>query len=74
MNRAEARPVEGAQSRSRPIGVFDSGIGGLTVVREILRQLPGENVLAGGSSSSWLPATRQALLRCLPSSGGSTSR
>ena len=24
----------------RPIGVFDSGIGGLTVVHEIMRQLP----------------------------------
>lgn len=26
-----------------PIGVFDSGVGGLTVVREIIRQLPSEN-------------------------------
>ncbi|MGQ9524172.1 MAG: glutamate racemase [Armatimonadota bacterium] len=28
-----------------PIGVFDSGLGGLTVVREILRQLPAESIL-----------------------------
>lgn len=28
-----------------PIGVFDSGLGGLTVVREILRQLPSESIL-----------------------------
>ena len=28
-----------------PIGVFDSGIGGLTVVREILRRLPDENII-----------------------------
>jgi glutamate racemase len=26
----------------RPIGVFDSGVGGLTVLRELRRQLPGE--------------------------------
>ena len=26
------------------IGVFDSGVGGLTVVRELMRQLPSENV------------------------------
>lgn len=25
-----------------PIGVFDSGIGGLTVAKEIMRQIPGE--------------------------------
>lgn len=28
-----------------PIGVFDSGVGGLTVWREIVRQLPGESTL-----------------------------
>jgi len=35
----------------RPIGVFDSGIGGLTVVREILRELPGEEVLFFGDTA-----------------------
>jgi glutamate racemase len=30
---------------TRPIGVFDSGIGGLSVLREIRRQLPSEDVL-----------------------------
>lgn len=30
---------------SRPIGVFDSGIGGLTVLREIVRQLPNESLM-----------------------------
>ena len=29
-------------SDSRPIGVFDSGVGGLTVLREIRRQMPAE--------------------------------
>lgn len=34
-----------------PIGVFDSGIGGLTVVREILRQLPDEDVIYFGDTA-----------------------
>jgi glutamate racemase len=38
-------------SRDHPIGVFDSGIGGLTVVREILRQLPAEDVIYFGDSA-----------------------
>lgn len=29
----------------RPIGVFDSGVGGLSVLREIRRELPGEDLL-----------------------------
>jgi len=29
----------------RPIGVFDSGVGGLTVLRELRRQLPGERLV-----------------------------
>src|SRR4029077_10940854 len=30
---------------SRPIGVFDSGVGGLTVLRELRRQAPSERLL-----------------------------
>lgn len=33
------------------IGVFDSGVGGLTVVREIMRQLPNENVIYFGDTA-----------------------
>ena len=33
-----------------PIGVFDSGMGGLTVMREIMRQIPNEKVIYGESS------------------------
>jgi glutamate racemase len=29
----------------RSIGLFDSGIGGLSILREVRRQLPGENIL-----------------------------
>ncbi len=34
-----------------PIGVFDSGIGGLTVVREIRRHLPSEDILYFGDTA-----------------------
>lgn len=34
-----------------PIGVFDSGVGGLTVVREIVRQLPNENIIYFGDTA-----------------------
>jgi glutamate racemase len=34
-----------------PIGVFDSGVGGLTVVREVMRQLPNERVLYFGDTA-----------------------
>lgn len=34
-----------------PIGVFDSGIGGLTVVREILKQLPDEDIIYFGDTA-----------------------
>ena len=35
----------------RPIGVFDSGIGGLTVVRELTRQLPHESLIYFGDTA-----------------------
>lgn len=34
----------------RPIGVFDSGVGGLTVLREILRRLPHESTIYLGDN------------------------
>jgi glutamate racemase len=36
---------------SKPIGVFDSGIGGLTVVAEIMRQLPNEEIVYFGDTA-----------------------
>ena len=36
---------------SAPIGVFDSGIGGLTVVRELMRQLPHESIVYFGDTA-----------------------
>ena len=35
-----------------PIGVFDSGVGGLTVAREIMRQLPEESMIYFGDTAS----------------------
>ena len=37
--------------RNRPIGVFDSGVGGLTVAREIMRQLPNERIVYFGDTA-----------------------
>lgn len=37
--------------KSLPIGVFDSGVGGLTVAREILRNLPNEKIIYFGDTA-----------------------
>ena len=57
----------------RPIGVFDSGVGGLTVLREMVRRLPGESTIYLGDNArapygtrtddEVLAFTRQALDR-----------
>lgn len=36
---------------NRPIGIFDSGIGGLTVVREIIKILPDEKIIYIGDTA-----------------------
>lgn len=36
---------------NHPIGIFDSGIGGLTVVKEILKQLPNESIIYLGDTA-----------------------
>jgi len=35
---------------NRPIGVFDSGLGGLTVVKEIMKALPDESLIYFGDN------------------------
>ncbi len=37
--------------RQAPIGVFDSGVGGLTVAREIMRQIPKEKIIYFGDTA-----------------------
>jgi glutamate racemase len=39
------------QPHQRPIGIFDSGVGGLTVVRQIHRLLPREDILYLGDTA-----------------------
>ena len=36
---------------TRPIGIIDSGIGGLTVVKEVMRQLPHESIVYLGDTA-----------------------
>ncbi|MGD0337465.1 MAG: glutamate racemase [Bacteroidota bacterium] len=38
-------------ANEKPIGVFDSGIGGLTVVRALMRQFPNENIVYFGDTA-----------------------
>jgi len=40
-------------SDHRPIGVLDSGIGGLTVAREIIRMMPGERIIYAGDTARY---------------------
>ncbi len=44
-------PVPSAAQRTAPIGVFDSGVGGLTVLHELLVELPQEDFLYLGDSA-----------------------
>lgn len=37
--------------REAPVGVFDSGVGGLTVAREIMRNLPAEKIVYFGDTA-----------------------
>lgn len=38
--------------KDAPIGIFDSGVGGLTVARAIIDQLPGESILYVGDTAN----------------------
>lgn len=45
-------------SKPHPIGIFDSGVGGLTVLREIYRQIPHESVIYFGDTARLPYGTR----------------
>ena len=49
----------------RPIGVFDSGLGGLTAVRELRRILPGEDIIYFGDTGRipYGTRSRETILR-----------
>lgn len=46
-------------SNNAPIGVFDSGIGGLTVVRELIKLMPNEDLLYFGDTARTPYGSRQ---------------
>ena len=43
--------MSGSTERTAPIGVFDSGLGGLTVAHAIMRQLPAESLVYFGDTA-----------------------
>lgn len=47
MSSSPAQPASAAS----PIGIFDSGIGGLTVVKEVMQQLPHEDIIYYGDTA-----------------------
>jgi glutamate racemase len=48
------------RARARPIGVFDSGIGGLTVLRALLEELPDERFVYLGDTARLPYGTKSA--------------
>lgn len=50
---------------SRPIGIFDSGMGGLTVVKEVLRNLPNEKIVYFGDTARvpYGPKSKETIIR-----------
>ena len=51
-NRERLQIMSGQEGwHNNPIGVFDSGVGGLTVAREIMRQLPNERIVYFGDTA-----------------------
>ncbi len=51
-------PDIGLENRNKPIGVFDSGVGGLSVVREFFRQFPSEEIVYFGDTARYPYGTR----------------
>lgn len=43
--------INSSLQKDAPIGVFDSGVGGLTVAREIMRQIPNEKIIYFGDTA-----------------------
>jgi len=49
-----------AQDNKNPIGVFDSGVGGLTVVKQIIKYLPKEDIVYFGDTARVPYGTKSA--------------
>jgi len=54
----------------RPIGVFDSGVGGLTVLRALRAALPEESFLYLGDTARLPTAPRVSTRWCVRAAGG----
>ncbi|WP_390883135.1 glutamate racemase [Kovacikia minuta] len=57
-NRFATSDLSVVSQNSAPIGIFDSGVGGLTVLRELYRQLPHESVIYFGDTARLPYGTR----------------
>jgi len=57
----ELTPMAQEKRPSDPIGVFDSGVGGLSVLREIRRELPHEHIIYFGDQAN-VPYGSKSLL------------
>lgn len=51
MEHSSSEGISHMPAKSRPIGIFDSGIGGLTVVRKIRERLPNEHLIYFGDTA-----------------------
>lgn len=60
MARVSSRLPSDPDPRTRPIGVFDSGLGGLTVLHELLVRLPNEDFLYLGDTDRFPYGERSA--------------
>src|SRR6201999_2090717 len=58
--RVGSPPANPSDPRERPIGVFDSGVGGLTVLHELLVALPHEDYLYLGDTARFPYGERTA--------------
>ena len=53
--------------REAPVGVFDSGVGGLTVAREIMRNLPSEKIVYFGDTAEYpMEISPERILSVIP--------
>ena len=50
---------------NRPIGVFDSGLGGLTVLKEIMKITPNENIVYFGDTARvpYGPRSKETIIK-----------
>jgi glutamate racemase len=57
-------------ARVAPVGVFDSGVGGLTVMRALVAALPHEDFLYLGDTARLPYGTKSRLARTVPRAAG----